>query len=113
MKHTFALRLSLGDPEYVNVTAPQAALLSAEYMGQLQRASRAGWTLPLGWYGGAFNISSAPGAVVTDHGTSHVSTLDAWGNAVALTSTGYTSKLIELVICCGCASPTAVGSETF
>ena len=104
MKHTFAIRLSLGDPEYVNVTAPQAALRSAEYMADLQRASRAGWTLPLGRYGGAFNISSAPGASIADHGTSHISTLDAWGNAVALTSTGQLRHaMMQCYWCVMCA----------
>ena len=84
MKHGFAMRLHLGDPEYVNTTEVVAALLSSEYMQQLQEGSLDASVLPLRDYGGEFNMTAtAP----KDSGTTHLSVVDAAGNAVALTST--------------------------
>ena len=86
-KHVFAIRLSLGDPDYVDISGPQSALMSDAYMGGLQKNSSAWGVLPLGVYGGLYNIDNAPGSQVEDKGTTHLSTLDSCGNAVALTST--------------------------
>ena len=36
MKHTFAIRLFLGDPLFVNISGPTNALFSDEYMRNLQ-----------------------------------------------------------------------------
>ena len=87
-KHAFALRLNLGDPSFVNCSAAIAALLSAPFMSSLRAATRDDDVLPLRSYGGAFNLDR-PGAgrLPEDHGTTHLSVLDRWGHAVALTST--------------------------
>jgi gamma-glutamyltranspeptidase / glutathione hydrolase / leukotriene-C4 hydrolase len=89
------IRLSLGDPDYVNVTAPINALLSDEYMSDLQRLTKDDSVLPLDAYGGIFNMSAA---IADDHGTTHLSVVDRDGNAVAMTSTINTyfgSKVIS------------------
>lgn len=88
-KHAFAVRLNLGDPRFVNSSAAIAALLSDDYLAALRRASSDGGVLPLSSYGGAFNMlrPGSAGALREDHGTTHLSVLDRWGNAVALTST--------------------------
>jgi gamma-glutamyltranspeptidase len=91
--HVFAMRLSLADPSFVNTTGVTAAMLSAAYMGRLRAATSDRAVLPR-WdrYGGRYNLTyaarqTAGGALPTDHGTTHISVLDRWGNAVALTST--------------------------
>lgn len=84
MKHVFAIRLALGDPDYVNTTAPFDALLSDTYMEHLRSLSSDTHTLPLDNYGGVFNVTYS---TTTDHGTSHISVFDASGRAVSMTST--------------------------
>jgi hypothetical protein len=56
MKHAFAVRLHLADPDFANTTAAVGALLSETFMGALQRGGSAGAVLPLGEYGGKFNL---------------------------------------------------------
>lgn len=96
MKHVFAVRLSLGDPQYVNTTAPLDALLSDAYMSSLAALRTSDHhTQPLDTYGGMFNMSYAN---KVDHGTSHISVLDSHGLAVAMTTTVNTyfgSKVIS------------------
>jgi gamma-glutamyltranspeptidase/glutathione hydrolase/leukotriene-C4 hydrolase len=84
MKHGFAMRLHLADPEYVNTTDVVRALLSVDYMSTLQEASPASGVLPLRAYGGRYNLSYIS---PKDSGTTHLSVVDSSGNAVALTST--------------------------
>lgn len=87
--------MSLGDPDYVNSTEAQQALISEDYMTQLQWITSDDGVLPLGIYGGEFNISRT---VKEDHGTTHLSVIDKDGNAVAFTSTINTyfgSKVIS------------------
>lgn len=95
MKHGFAMRLHLADPEYVNTTDVVRALLSYDYMSALQQSTPASSVLPLRDYGGRYNMSYiAP----TDSGTTHLSVVDRAGNAVALTSTVNTyfgSKVVS------------------
>jgi len=89
MKLAFADRaVYLGDPDFVDV--PVARLVSKEYAAE-QRARilpprwrRAPWT----WLRDESAIRvEAPGAAPDDAGTTHLSTTDAFGNAVALTKT--------------------------
>lgn len=99
LKHTFAMRMSLGDPEYVNSTGANAALLSPEYMSglQTQLTSDASVQPELDMYGGMYNITHA-NALTEDHGTSHISVVDKDGNALSMTSTINTyfgSKVIS------------------
>jgi gamma-glutamyltranspeptidase/glutathione hydrolase len=75
LKHGFADRARwYGDPGFTRV--PVARLTSAAYARELRRRIRPDATLPLARYG------SEP-----DSGTTHLSVLDAEGNAVACTST--------------------------
>jgi gamma-glutamyltranspeptidase/glutathione hydrolase/leukotriene-C4 hydrolase len=84
MKHGFAMRLHLADPEYVNTTEVVRALLSYDFMRDLQLHTMDDTVLPLAAYGGKYNMTyiSPP-----DSGTTHLSVVDKQGNAVALTST--------------------------
>lgn len=86
MKHVFAIRMSLGDPAFVNTTGPVGALLSDSYMGALRRITSDRTVLATEQYGGIYNYTHKPLPRI-DHGTSHLSVVDLWGNAIALTST--------------------------
>ena len=89
MKLAFADRaFFLGDPDFVAM--PVDTLVSKEY-GEAQRARidppwyrRAPWD----WFRGEMAIRvEAPGIPVEDHGTTHLSVTDRFGNAVAITKT--------------------------
>jgi gamma-glutamyltranspeptidase / glutathione hydrolase len=88
-KHAFADRSRwLGDPAFVEL--PVARLMSAEYHASLAARVEPARTLPHGQYGTAGLAEPVP----DDHGTSHLSVVDRWGNAVACTETanlGYGS----------------------
>ncbi len=86
MKHLFAMRLSLGDPNYVNVTNVHNAILSDEYMNNLQTKLTSDDYVQssLYNYGGTYNMNAM---ITKDSGTSHISVLDRDGNAVAITTT--------------------------
>ena len=87
VKHLFAMKLSLGDPAYVNTTLPLAAMTSTTYMSQLRSITLDSSVLPnLNMYGGMYNLTTHPMPII-DSGTSHVSILDTYGNAVSLTTT--------------------------
>jgi len=89
MKLAFADRAAhLGDPGYVEV--PTTALLSKPYAAQLRgrinppRWRRPPWT----WFRDEVAIRVAgPGLPPRDAGTTHLSVVDAQGNAVAITQT--------------------------
>lgn len=107
-KHAFALRMSLGDPDFVNVSAVSAAMLSKEYADALRKGDNDFHVDPdLESYGGEAATGNKQGRrLVEDHGTSHLrfvnyfvflkqdlmivrlnSVVDKWGNSVSLTST--------------------------
>jgi gamma-glutamyltranspeptidase/glutathione hydrolase len=78
LQHAFADRASAyGDPDMVQVPLPQ--LLAPAYTAALRRRIKAATTLDPSAYGRA--------AAPTDSGTSHLSVMDAAGNAVACTTT--------------------------
>jgi gamma-glutamyltranspeptidase/glutathione hydrolase len=93
MKFAFADRAAyLGDPEFVDV--PVAALTAKSYGEQLRakinppRWRRAPWT----WGRSEVAVKlPGPGLPQNDSGTTHLSTTDALGNAVAITMTINTS----------------------
>jgi gamma-glutamyltranspeptidase/glutathione hydrolase len=82
-KHAYADRAHhLGDPDFVDV--PVDRLVSAARADEIRRDLSPDSTWPPEHYG----TMVAP---VTDHGTQHISVLDAAGGAVALTTTINTS----------------------
>ncbi|MBX3377800.1 MAG: gamma-glutamyltransferase [Phycisphaeraceae bacterium] len=84
LKHAFADRAEwLGDPDFVDV--PVARLVSKEYTGLLARRFQPERTLPLDQYG--TRESRTLTSLSEDLGTSHLSVVDAAGNAVACTET--------------------------
>jgi gamma-glutamyltranspeptidase/glutathione hydrolase len=92
MKHAFADRARhLGDPDFVKM--PTERLLSGTYHAELARRIAEGSVRPSDSYG----TPDAPADLHRDGGTTHVSVVDAEGNAVALTSTinlGFGAKLV-------------------
>lgn len=77
--------MSLGDPAFVNVTAPVNDVLYNGIMDTLRQQSNDNSVLKnLTDYGGD---KYGPVFFPTDHGTSHLSIIDKDGNAVSLTST--------------------------
>ncbi|GAQ91012.1 gamma-glutamyltranspeptidase [Klebsormidium nitens] len=90
-KHAFAMRMSLGDPEFVDVTAVLADMLSSDFAAQVRANISDDRTFPPEYYGGKWSQ-------LDDHGTSHVSIVDSERNAVALTTTintGFGSKVVS------------------
>jgi len=92
LKHAFADRARhLGDPDFVKV--PIERLLAPAYHAELARRIKDKGVLPADQYGSA----DAPAAEHRDAGTSHLSVVDADGNAVALTTTvnlGFGSHVV-------------------
>ncbi|KAB2619730.1 gamma-glutamyltranspeptidase 1-like [Pyrus ussuriensis x Pyrus communis] len=84
LKHVFAVRMNLGDPEFVNVTKVLADMLSPEFAEQMKKTIYDNMTFDPSHYGGRWSQ-------INDHGTSHLSIVDPQGNAVSMTTTvnGY------------------------
>ena len=91
MKHAFALRMNLGDNflaafdtstngNSLNVSGALHDMLDPNFVAYLRSITNDNYTLPIDKYGAQWNA-------VEDHGTTHISVLDASGNAVAMTST--------------------------
>ena len=79
--------MSIGDPDYVNVTKVINDLVSGDLIRTLRELTSDNQVLDsIDQYGGPdYGVPSE--ALPEDHGTSHISVLDKDGNAVALTST--------------------------
>ena len=92
LKHGFADRARfLGDMDFVAVDLPH--LTNAAYHAELARRIKPNAVLPRDAYG----TLGSPPAVHKDGGTTHLSVIDADGNAVALTSTvnlGFGAHLV-------------------
>ncbi|XP_027073960.1 glutathione hydrolase 1-like [Coffea arabica] len=84
LKHAFALRMNLGDPDFVNIKDVLNDMLSIEFAQELQKTINDNMTFSPPHYGGRWNQ-------IHDHGTSHVSIVDTDRNAVSMTNTinGY------------------------
>jgi gamma-glutamyltranspeptidase/glutathione hydrolase/leukotriene-C4 hydrolase len=96
-KHIFAIRTNLGDPFYVNTTNVYNAILSEEYMNDLEKHHTNDLHIQksLYDYGGKYNLQFS---AKDDAGTTHLSVIDSDGNAVSFTSTVNTyfgSKVIS------------------
>jgi gamma-glutamyltranspeptidase/glutathione hydrolase len=89
LKLAFADRAAfLGDPDFVEV--PVARLVSPAYAVDLRRRINPPWWRRAPWHWGQSERAirvEGPGFVPDDAGTTHLSTSDAAGNAVALTMT--------------------------
>ncbi|KAI9113817.1 hypothetical protein K1719_015068 [Acacia pycnantha] len=80
LKHAFAVRMNLGDPDFVNITAVLSDMLSPKFAKELKEDINDSKTFGPRHYGGRWNQ-------VQDHGTSHVSIIDQERNAVSMTVT--------------------------
>ncbi|XP_019197910.1 PREDICTED: gamma-glutamyltranspeptidase 1-like [Ipomoea nil] len=80
LKHAFALRMSLGDPDFVDLKNVLAHMLSPKFAAELKKTIFDNTTFNSSHYGGRWNQ-------VQDHGTSHVSIVDSNRNAVSMTCT--------------------------
>ncbi|XP_059432316.1 glutathione hydrolase 1-like [Corylus avellana] len=80
LKHVFAVKMNLGDPDYVDVSKVLSDMLSPKFAKELKKTIYDNMTFDAGHYGGRWNQ-------INDHGTSHISIIDRERNAVAMTST--------------------------
>ncbi|CDY50902.1 BnaCnng19940D [Brassica napus] len=84
LKHAFAVRMNLGDPDFVDVTKVVSDMLSPKFAQELKKKINDDKTFDPKYYGGRWNE-------IHDHGTSHFSIIDKERNVVAMTTTinGY------------------------
>lgn len=89
LKHYMAVKMNLGDPDFVDVGAVVSDMLSPKFAAELKRTIYDNMTFSPQHYGGRWNI-------LQDHGTSHLSIVDGERNAVSMTSTvnAYFGSLI-------------------
>ncbi|XP_072971592.1 glutathione hydrolase 1-like [Typha angustifolia] len=80
LKHFFAIRMNLGDPDFVNVSGVLSDMLSVKFAEELKKTIFDNMTFSPSHYGGRWNI-------LHDHGTSHLCIVDTERNAVSMTST--------------------------
>ncbi|KAJ4715620.1 Gamma-glutamyltranspeptidase [Melia azedarach] len=80
LKHSFGVRMNLGDPDFVDTSEVLADMLSPIFSRALQKTIRDNMILDVNHYGSRWNQ-------IDDHGTSHVSIVDNERNAVAMTTT--------------------------
>jgi gamma-glutamyltranspeptidase/glutathione hydrolase len=89
MKLAFADRaFFLGDPDFIEM--PIDTLVSKQYAAEQRARIDPPWfrRAPWNWFRGEMAITvEAPGIPVEDHGTTHLSVTDHFGNAVAITKT--------------------------
>lgn len=80
LKHTFAIRMNLGDPDFENISATSSEMLSKSFAQTIQRQILDNTTFPPDYYMDRWSQ-------LRDHGTSHTCVVDADRNAVSLTTT--------------------------
>ncbi|KAM5577415.1 hypothetical protein ABKV19_007988 [Rosa sericea] len=80
MKNVFAVRMNLGDPDFVNVTKVLADMLSPKFAEELKKTILDNMTFDPNHYGGRWGQ-------INDHGTSHLSIIDHEQNAISMTTT--------------------------
>ncbi|XP_075491819.1 glutathione hydrolase 1-like [Primulina tabacum] len=80
LKHAFAVRMNLGDPDFVNVQDVLKDMVSKDFAADLKKTILDNMTFNSNHYGGRWNQ-------IHDHGTSHLSVVDRKRNAVSLTTT--------------------------
>ncbi|XP_076916156.1 glutathione hydrolase 3-like [Bidens hawaiensis] len=80
LKHMFALRMNLGDPDFVDISKTQSEMLSPSFAKKIRSRIFDNTTFPSEYY--------IPGwSQVQDHGTSHFCIVDADRNAISMTTT--------------------------
>ncbi|PNY10764.1 gamma-glutamyltranspeptidase 1-like protein [Trifolium pratense] len=79
MKHMFAVRMNLGDPDFENISRTVSEMLSPSFAQTIQRKILDNTTFPPEYYMYRWNQ-------LRDHGTSHLCVVDADRNAVSLTT---------------------------
>ncbi|XP_062184914.1 glutathione hydrolase 1-like [Phragmites australis] len=89
LKNYFAVKMNLGDPDFVNVSEVVSDMVSPKFAAELKKTIYDNMTFDPKHYGGRWNI-------LQDHGTSHSSIVDSERNAVSMTSTvnSYFGSLI-------------------
>ncbi|KAM4127921.1 hypothetical protein ACJW30_02G126400 [Castanea mollissima] len=89
LKHVFAVRMNLGDPDFVHVSKVLSDMLSPKFAKELKKQIFDNMTFDPSHYGGRWNQ-------IHEHGTSHLSIVDRERNAVAMTTTvnSYFGSLI-------------------
>ncbi|MBA0722706.1 hypothetical protein Golax_003359 [Gossypium laxum] len=80
LKHMFAERMNLGDPDFVDITKYVSEMLSVTFAKQIQEKIIDNATFPANYY--MYRWSQ-----LRDHGTSHFCVVDAERNAVSMTTT--------------------------
>uniref|UniRef100_A0A2P2JYS8 Glutathione hydrolase n=1 Tax=Rhizophora mucronata TaxID=61149 RepID=A0A2P2JYS8_RHIMU len=80
LKHMFAIRMNLGDPDFVNVTRYISDMLSPSYANKIREKILDNTTFPSEYYMNRWSQ-------LRDHGTSHFCVVDADRNAVSMTTT--------------------------
>ncbi|CAN6824944.1 unnamed protein product [Brassica oleracea] len=80
LKHAFAVRMNLGDPDFVDVIKVVSDMLSPKFAQELKKKINDDKTFDPKYYGGKWNE-------IHDHGTSHFSIIDKERNVVAMTTT--------------------------
>uniref|UniRef100_A0A915E890 Gamma-glutamyltranspeptidase 1 n=1 Tax=Ditylenchus dipsaci TaxID=166011 RepID=A0A915E890_9BILA len=80
-KFAYAARSDLGDMDYIANASQIAKNITSRLWADEIRSKMTALTHPDGYYGG--NFQAAP----EDHGTTHISVIDKFGNAVSVTST--------------------------
>jgi gamma-glutamyltranspeptidase len=79
-KFAYAKRSELGDISFVNDSLKLAKNITSNEWSEEMYKLITDYAHPLEYYGGNFTLRN-------DHGTSHISVIDKYGNAVSLTST--------------------------
>ncbi|WVZ05506.1 hypothetical protein V8G54_018852 [Vigna mungo] len=80
LKHVFAVRMNLGDPDFVNITEVVSDMLSRRFAKLLKNDINDNKTFDPSHYGGKWNQ-------IHDHGTSHLCVIDLERNAISMTTT--------------------------
>ncbi|KAK6120481.1 hypothetical protein DH2020_045774 [Rehmannia glutinosa] len=80
LKHMFAIRMNLGDPEFVNISETVSDMLSPSFAKRIREKIFDNTTFPPEYYLPRWSQ-------LRDHGTSHFCVVDADRNAVSMTTT--------------------------
>lgn len=98
MKHMFAVRMNLGDPDFVNITNTISEMLSPSFAKKIQQRIFDNTTFPSNYYMPRWSQ-------LQDRGTSHFCIVDSERNAVSMTTTvnyafgaGILSPLTGIVV---------------